>query len=57
MVFVLSGIVIAGRIYESANSDDKYIQAQDWGYTLLLWVYLTVRPSSTHAVESHLAEY
>ena len=43
MLFLLSGIVIAGRIYESSHTNVKYIRASDWGYTLLLWVYLTVR--------------
>lgn len=49
LIFVLSGVVIAGRIYESANSSEKLIEPSDWGYTLLLWVYLTVR-SNRHPV-------
>ncbi len=43
VVFLLAGIVIAGRIYDSSRGATKIIEARDWGYTLLLWVYLTVR--------------
>ena len=42
LVFILAGVVIAGRIYESSHDGSHLIQAQDWGYALLLWVYLTV---------------
>ena len=41
-MFILAGVVIAGRIYESSHGGSNLIQAQDWGYALLLWVYLTV---------------
>lgn len=42
LVFILAGVVIGGRIYESSHDGSNLIQAQDWGYALLLWVYLTV---------------
>jgi len=46
IIFILAGIVIAGRIYTSAHDSQGYIRAADWGYALLLWVYLTVHPIS-----------
>lgn len=57
VVFLLSGIVIAGRIYDSSQGHLKLIEARDWGYTLLLWVYLTVsfQPQHNNAASTHLS--
>lgn len=69
VVFILAGIVIAGRIYESSSGPEEYIHPSDWGYTLLLWVYLTVcslayrsvlcifLPSPSHHHHCHHAFY
>lgn len=42
LVFMLSGVIIAGRIYISSTEGLGYIRAQEYGYAALLWVYLTV---------------
>ena len=43
VVFVLSGLIIASRIYNSEHTTESLIQPRDYGYAILLWVYLTVR--------------
>lgn len=46
LIFVLSGAIIAGNIYESSRSDStSSIQGTDYPYALLLWVYLLVGPA------------
>ena len=44
LVFVLSGVIIAGKIYvvESTTSTVS-VSGPDYGYLILLWVYLLVR--------------
>ena len=42
LVFMLSGVIIAGRIYISSTQGLGYIKGQEYGYAALLWVYLTV---------------
>ena len=44
VVFVLSGVIIAARVYNSEHTAQSLIQPQDYGYAFLLWVYLTVCP-------------
>jgi hypothetical protein len=43
VIFVLTGVIVAGRIYSSEHSGDNIIQGRDYGYAFLLWVYLLVR--------------
>ena len=43
LVFVLSGVIIAARIYNSEHTSESLIQPRDYGYAVLLWVYLNVR--------------
>ena len=45
LVFLLAGLIIAGKIYESSTASGAVIDGRDWGYVALLWVYVTVRPS------------
>ena len=42
LIFVLSGVIIAGKIWESSASGTHQIRAADWGYAILLWLYLLV---------------
>jgi hypothetical protein len=42
LIFVLSGVIIAGKIWQSSASGTHYIQAADYGYAVLLWLYLLV---------------
>ena len=51
LVFVLSGVIIAGNIYESSTADVDHINGQDYVYALLLWVYLLVRTPHLRAAE------
>lgn len=44
VIFVLSGVIIASRIYNSEHTSESLIQPRDYGYAVLLWVYLNVRP-------------
>ena len=43
LIFVLSGVIITGKIWESSASGTGLIQAADYGYAVLLWLYLLVR--------------
>ena len=43
LIFVLSGVIITGKIWESSASGTGLIQPADWGYAVLLWLYLLVR--------------
>ena len=40
---MLSGVIIAARIYNSEHTSESLIQPRDYGYAVLLWVYLNVR--------------
>ncbi|CAL8460804.1 g335 [Coccomyxa elongata] len=42
LIFVLSGVIITGKIWESSTTKADYIQPADYGYAVLLWVYLVV---------------
>lgn len=42
LIFVLSGVIITGKIWESSTTKADYIQPADYGYAVLLWVYLLV---------------
>ena len=44
LIFVLTGVIIAGNIYQSEHSVGAtiQIQARDYGYAFLLWVVLIV---------------
>lgn len=42
LIFVLSGVIITGKIWESSTTKFDYIQPADYGYAVLLWVYLVV---------------
>lgn len=42
LIFVLAGVIIAGRIWNSEHTSDSLIQPKDYGYAFLLWVYLQV---------------
>ena len=57
LVFVLSGVIIAARIYNSEHTTESLIQPRDYGYGFLLWVYLSVRlqasPGSNTQVGLH----
>ena len=37
LIFVLSGVIITGKIWESSASGTGLIQAADYGYAVLLW--------------------
>ena len=43
LIFVLSGVIIAGRIYNSEYTAESLIRPADYGYAFLLWVYVNVR--------------
>lgn len=43
LIFVLSGVIITGKIWESSSSAVDSIRPADYGYAVLLWVYLLVR--------------
>ncbi|KAK9908624.1 hypothetical protein WJX75_000582 [Coccomyxa subellipsoidea] len=41
LIFVLSGVIITGKIWESSTTSSlDYIRPADYGYAVLLWVYL-----------------
>ena len=42
LVFILSGVIIAGNIYLSSTDAAAHIVGTDYVYALLLWVYLLV---------------
>lgn len=43
LIFVLSGVIITGKIWESSTTSSlDYIRPADYGYAVLLWVYLLV---------------
>ena len=42
LIFVLSGVIITGKIWESSATRFHEIQAADYGYAVLLWIYLLV---------------
>ena len=42
LIFVLSGVIITGKIWESSTTKIEFIQPEDYGYAVLLWVYLVV---------------
>ena len=48
LVFIVAGAIIAGRIYKSSRDDGAGIQAKDWAYAFLLWIYLTVSIPRSH---------
>ena len=54
LVFIVAGAIIAGRIYKSSKDDGASIQSKDWAYAFLLWVYLTVSQTHSHAVISQI---
>lgn len=47
LIFVLSGVIITGKIWESSTTKHDYIQPADYGYAILLWIYLLVSFFST----------
>ena len=42
LIFVLSGVIIVGKIWESSSTTADDIRPADYGYALLLWFYLLV---------------
>ena len=52
IIFVLSGVIIAGRIYNSELATGTLIEPADYGYAFLLWVYLNVRPGVAFPIPS-----
>lgn len=42
LIFVLSGVIITGKIWESSTTRIDFIRPEDYGYAVLLWVYLVV---------------
>lgn len=45
-IFVLSGVIIAAKIYVNSVGEANDIVPIDYGYAVLLWVYLLVRVSA-----------
>lgn len=43
LIFILSGVIIAAKIYANSVGDADDIKPIDYGYAVLLWVYLLVR--------------
>ena len=42
LIFVLSGVIIVGKIWESSSTTANDIRPADYGYAVLLWLYLLV---------------
>lgn len=42
LIFVLSGVIIVGKIWESSSTSADDIRPADYGYAILLWFYLLV---------------
>lgn len=55
LIFVLSGVIITGKIWESSTTSSlDYIRPADYGYAVLLWVYLLVCDFLEFFAYSHL---
>jgi hypothetical protein len=42
LIFILSGVIIAAKIYTNSTGTADEIVGIDYGYAVLLWVYLLV---------------
>lgn len=59
LVFVLSGVIIVGNVYESHSpGQPTYIRGADYAYALLLWAFLLVRlPAADPGMQAGLELY
>lgn len=57
LIFVLAGVIISNRVHTSSVGQSALVNAPDYGYALLLWVYLLVRALPLHgprSIRAHL---
>ena len=45
---MLSGVIIVGKIWESSSTTANDIRPADYGYAILLWLYLLVGGGGLH---------
>ncbi len=48
LIFVLAGVIISNRVHTSSVGQSALVSAPDYGYALLLWVYLLARALPLH---------
>lgn len=44
LIFILSGVIIAAKIYTNSKGAATDIYGVDYGYAVVLWLYLLVLP-------------